>query len=258
MNIKDGLYHKEIYWHSCFDNQAHNFLMGELALSRHLKDAIYNDVRANKRFSKGTILKSRKRLSNEIYKPFEVLVENGVVVKAVYRINHNKHNDICLVVRDGLIITAWLNSKCDEHKTLDKNKYIGGENMNKIKEVLALLDLEVNEEFKIDNSEGIYLVDKCGDVISNGWGFKEINLNELLSGLYEINKIPNFPKRQDIYFTVVHNGTICKDEWLGSHCDIYDFKLGNFYKTKEEITQEEIDKWVKFYSNPTKIEWKDK
>ena len=60
--------------------------------------------------------------------PFEVeITKDGTnynVTKIVIRTNYNDERDISIVLRENMIVTAWLNYKIDEHKTLDESKYI--------------------------------------------------------------------------------------------------------------------------------------
>jgi len=45
------------------------------------------------------------------------------VVKTVIRTPYDNDRDISIVVRDGFILTCWLNFKTDLHFSLDVNKY---------------------------------------------------------------------------------------------------------------------------------------
>lgn len=56
----------------------------------------------------------------------EVGVENGSVVKAMYRQHYDNRHDLCLVInlKANKVVTVWLNEKNDNHKTLDASKYV--------------------------------------------------------------------------------------------------------------------------------------
>lgn len=45
------------------------------------------------------------------------------LTKLVLRFSYDKTRDVVVVVRDGVLITAWLNDKSDSHGTLDRSKY---------------------------------------------------------------------------------------------------------------------------------------
>jgi hypothetical protein len=46
-----------------------------------------------------------------------------MIIKACFRTDYDYKRDISIVVKDGLIITAWLNNYHDRHLTLNKEKY---------------------------------------------------------------------------------------------------------------------------------------
>lgn len=50
------------------------------------------------------------------------------VSKIVYRMLHDKDNDIILVIipQKMFVKTVWLNSKYDKHDTLNRKQYVGG------------------------------------------------------------------------------------------------------------------------------------
>ena len=58
--------------------------------------------------------------------PFEVETTDGIVTKCVIRCEYDESRDISIVVRDGFVLTSWLNQKNDFHATLDRSKYEGG------------------------------------------------------------------------------------------------------------------------------------
>ena len=47
-----------------------------------------------------------------------------MIIKACFRTDYDRKRDISIVVKDGLIITAWLNAYKDKHTTLNKEKYL--------------------------------------------------------------------------------------------------------------------------------------
>lgn len=57
-------------------------------------------------------------------KAFECEYINGRLTKLALRCRYNSTHDLCVVLSSGgLLITAWLNSKQDIHRTLDRSKY---------------------------------------------------------------------------------------------------------------------------------------
>ena len=131
--------------------------------------------------------------------------------------------------------------------------------MNKMKEVAKALGYEVGEEFNLIFTDGKYsrynpfkftetdLVDKNGDVLTNYIG-------RIITGEYKIEKIPKFPPKGTRYYFVNESGFIlkCEFDWEYSF-DLYRYKLGNFFLTKEEAEQNK-DKVLDFFKNPTKGE----
>ena len=117
------LYHKDVFWNLKFDIEALELIKTANRLSRHLQEHI-----ASLEEKRGFDLAGIEKIINEIKKQesvscFEVEVEYGKVTKAVIRVEYNSRKDICLVFRKGIVITAWLCNKNDNHKTLDKSKY---------------------------------------------------------------------------------------------------------------------------------------
>ena len=79
-------------------------------------------------YTASDLLRCVKGLKNSPSAPFEVEIEclpNAVIVitKYVVRITFNRFQDLCVAIRGNKIITAWLNSKNDNHKTVDLSKY---------------------------------------------------------------------------------------------------------------------------------------
>ena len=118
--------------------------------------------------------------------------------------------------------------------------------MNKMKEVANLFGLKLNEEFNIK-----------GQYLSNPYCFTDENLvssrgladpailSRLLIGVLQIEKIPFKPKYDDRYYCIDHEGEIEQSDWFHESFDFYCFNVGNCFRTKEEITQEDIDRILK-------------
>ncbi len=55
---------------------------------------------------------------------FELAVDRGKLIKVGIRCRYSDTHDLCVIISSaGVLITAWLNSVNDTHKTLDTTKY---------------------------------------------------------------------------------------------------------------------------------------
>lgn len=105
---------------------------------------------------------------------------------------------------------------------------------NLMPEVLKLIGLSVDEEFKVKGSDEIFKVDKEGMLIATSYNsFRCSILPFLLNGTYEIVKLPWKPKDGESYWTVEEDRILC-DSWDNDMMDYSYLKLGNCYRTKEE------------------------
>ena len=118
------LYHKEVFWKDNFDYDAKMLVYTVRRLHPHLMKHLKNPDAKHTYTLKG-ISKAFNliRAENKGYL-FEIEETNGIVTKAVYRVEYDNENDICLVIRKGIVKTAWINKKTDNHFTLDKSKYV--------------------------------------------------------------------------------------------------------------------------------------
>lgn len=118
------LYHREISWSETFDTDSARLIKTATRLSRHLQEYLDNDTSERRRFDFEGIMGTVEYLKTlESVNSFEVETENGFLTKCAVRVSYNFKKDICIVFREGLIVTAWLCSKDDKHSTLDKSKY---------------------------------------------------------------------------------------------------------------------------------------
>lgn len=118
------LYHKEVLWKNNFEKDAMNLVWTVRRLSYHLLQHLNNADEKHEYTLKGISKAFNEIKYNNNGYLFEIEEENGIVTKAVYRIEYDDKKDICLVIRKGLIATAWVNYKNDKHFTLDKTKYV--------------------------------------------------------------------------------------------------------------------------------------
>ena len=116
MEIKDGLYHKEVYM------PAYRLPDKDIKVkySEHaLQQAYYErydiiDLKDSYNFSKAEII--------------ELEVKHGQAVKMVARFDYNNKYDLIIVIipQTKVIKTVWLNKKNDKHTTLNRDRYNKG------------------------------------------------------------------------------------------------------------------------------------
>ena len=119
------LYHREVYWLDSFDSQSLTLIRSIERLSNHLYERIESgkpryDIKVEQLYF---IVKD---IDESNCHPFEVEVENDKVVKCVIRLRCDDDRDVSIVVREGFIVTVWLNHVDDLHVSLDRNKYENG------------------------------------------------------------------------------------------------------------------------------------
>ena len=127
------LFHKSIYWIPQFDIQSKQLLLSVKRLSNHLYDHIENSNKPRYDISVEHLYNIVQGLYSQDIHPFEVEVDcNNKVVKTVIRTSYDDNRDISIVIRYGYIVSAWLNSKGDNHLTLDRSRYeVSLDNVNK-------------------------------------------------------------------------------------------------------------------------------
>ncbi len=122
------LYHKDVNWKPEFKYALNHLIEREMILTEHLwqhlisKDKPKYDIDYNKLM---TICKNVHAHKQPYLHVFEAETDDntGKVIKVAFRTNYDRKRDITIVVKKGVIITAWLNNYKDKHKTLDKSKY---------------------------------------------------------------------------------------------------------------------------------------
>lgn len=119
-----NLYHKEVFWKDSFDKEAMLLVYSVEKMSFHLLQHLNNADEKHEYTVKGLLKALYEIKTNNNGYLFEVEEENGRVTKAVYRTKYDDRKDICIVIRKGIIVTAWINYKNDNHFTLDKTKYV--------------------------------------------------------------------------------------------------------------------------------------
>ena len=117
------LYHRQVYWKKDFDIESAKLIKTVNKFSRHLQEH-FADNAERRQFDADAIIKIIDKLKKfDNIKAFEVETDGRYLTKCVVRVGFNGKKDICIVFRKGLVVTAWLCDKDDNHKTLDKRKY---------------------------------------------------------------------------------------------------------------------------------------
>lgn len=112
---------------------------------------------------------------------------------------------------------------------------------NLMKEVAALLGVEIGEEFIIENAEcketvvlaldGFHVI-QPNDVLGPDHGKL---LSKVLQGLYEVKKLPWEPKYKEEYFYPnIRQKTVTIEQWTDETFDYAMKVLGMVYRTREE------------------------
>ena len=115
---------------------------------------------------------------------------------------------------------------------------------NIMPEVAALLDVEIGEEFIIQNADrketvvlaadGLHVI-QPNDVLGPDHGKL---LSKVLQGLYEVKKIPWEPKKDDCYYIPsVSSQCVQKCFWEEYTLDFAMKALGMVYRTREEAQE---------------------
>lgn len=127
-NDNEKTYHKDIYMPSCLVESGKKLLHsapdGKFEFTEHAFTRIHQDDKRHD-FTDNDVKNAITRLQFEDNPPtpFEVSTLDGEhATKACFRIQLGDR-DIVIVIRKGIVITMWLNSKEDTHKTLDAKKY---------------------------------------------------------------------------------------------------------------------------------------
>lgn len=117
------LYHRNVFWKKNFDIESVELIKSANRFSRHLQE-YFNDTSEKRNFNADDIMRIVDRLKTfDTIKAFEVETDGHHLQKCVVRCGFNSRKDICLVFRKGLVVTAWLCNRDDNHKTLDKSRY---------------------------------------------------------------------------------------------------------------------------------------
>ena len=75
------LYHREVFWKDWFDESAYELTRGNLVFTKHMESHIDDNPDRSHCISHNGLIASIKRVKGCYIPPFEVEVENGVVVR---------------------------------------------------------------------------------------------------------------------------------------------------------------------------------
>ena len=126
-DFEPKLYHREVAWDDYFDYCCRQLInRRDIVLSEHAVKSF-----AERDIDKGYIFALLKY--NRKGEIFEVEKSGKYIHKFVIRLPYDLEKDVCIVLRDKfdeetlkpnlLLVTAWFNSREDNHSTLDASKY---------------------------------------------------------------------------------------------------------------------------------------
>lgn len=115
-HVNDGRYHKEIYW-PAFIVVPHVLKLEGLYATNHVRERFEGRAAAI-----GSIPKNLYPSREDI---IECTIEDGKYTAILFRVPCTRTQDAVYVVNPSTrrILTVWLNSKSDQHPTLDKTLY---------------------------------------------------------------------------------------------------------------------------------------
>ena len=112
--------------------------------------------------------------------------------------------------------------------------------MNYMPKVLEMLGVEVGEKFNIKPLIGnpYHFDEDCILVNKNGHDVDDDKIIQILTGAYEIERLPWKPKDGEFYHCVLNDGRVDLHLWKSKWYDYYCYSYGNFFRTAVEITDE--------------------
>ena len=124
--------------------------------------------------------------------------------------------------------------------------------MNLIPKIAEMLGVEIGEEFKIIPLEGIYRLSDFGlqTKLKSGERWESSRyMTPLLTGKYQINKIPFEPKDGEHYWRVRWDSlaiAALRVTWFDNHDEDYLFKYaGNCFRTEAEAEKHKYEIYEK-------------
>lgn len=112
---------------------------------------------------------------------------------------------------------------------------------NKMAEVARLLGVELNEEFKVSNFSGKYVITEKGffQKVADNWACCIGNvINDLLNGSIKIEKPPYVPKYNEFYFSFsFQDFRVTSGRWTDWVEDYARLKCGAIFRTRAEAEE---------------------
>lgn len=129
MKVKT-LYHKHCYWKKRYDRALSYLVTDYMRVSSHIKYNTnkwcgHDKVWINRLLAivYGCANRTKPHLLFEVECEYDTETRYDEITKAVIRAEWNEIKDVTVVIRKGIIVTAWLQDKDDKHHTLDDSKY---------------------------------------------------------------------------------------------------------------------------------------
>lgn len=125
---------------------------------------------------------------------------------------------------------------------------------NLMPKVAELLGVGIGEEFELKHIPYLFKVTEEGvrRREADGKWYPAGLFDGLFTGEYEIIKKTWKPKDGHRFYYITFYGNLLEDYYECDNTrDITLYKTGNCFKTRDEITPEIIDKFVKFYKDDT-------
>ena len=127
-----------------------------------------------------------------------------------------------------------------------------GEIILKLIKDITGIELELEEEFSVSNNN--LKVTQKGLVYVDGGHLCYVSLQGFIDEIKAIKVKPKFPEDGTKYYHVTIDNNIHNLEFDKKITfDVLNYKIGNFFLTKEEAEQNK-DKVLDFFKNPTKGE----
>ena len=132
---------------------------------------------------------------------------------------------------------------------------------NLIPEIAKLLGVEIGEEFKVidthENECTVRFIEnnlQVFDELDKNWRDFARAVGLIVSGEYEVIKLPWKPKLNDVFWTYACNDfVVCWNKWDGSAQQLAELKCGMVFRTEAEALKER----PRIYKEMTGKEWKN-
>lgn len=125
---------------------------------------------------------------------------------------------------------------------------------NYMAEVAKMLGVNICEEFEIKGYSSKYMFINDGMIDAESGFACDATLWKLLIGEVTIKRKPWKPENDDMFFTVLFDGSVATKYWDdGSTIHRNYYKLGNCYRHFNDA-KEDREKWVAFYASDELLE----